>query len=401
MKILKKTLLLVASSFMLFASCSSDSDDGNSDSQNIDNGTPVAFNDSLSAIDLAKNMKIGWNLGNALDCWTVKGLNSETAWHEVKTTKEIVEVGKNNGYTTIRIPTTWANHIIDDNYTIDPQWMARVKEVVDWAYNAGYYVILNEHHSTNGGVQNPIPKCSGYMATTDDANIAESKKFLEEIWKQITENFNNSYGERLIFETINEPRNEFGKQNHKWDSLPDTCDECRKTFEVVNEYNQVILNTIRASGGNNAKRFVMLPENGDKISALRSSVFKMPTDSATDKLMVTFHDYTMSWDSVLAKETYSDSEKNYLQTELSALNEKFVSKGIPVVIGETGALHKISKTERIKWITSLSQIASSYKMPLIYWDVYADEKWGEIDRQNLTIREPDFVQAMISNWNAN
>lgn len=401
MKILKKTLLLIASSFMLFASCSSDSDDGNSDSQNIDNGTPVAFNDSLSAIDLAKNMKIGWNLGNALDCWTVKGLNSETACHEVKTTKEIVEVGKNNGYTTIRIPTTWANHIIDDNYTIDPQWMARVKEVVDWAYNAGYYVILNEHHSTNEGVQNPIPKCSGYMATTDEANIAESKKFLEEIWKQISKAFNNSYGERLIFETINEPRNEFGNQKHIWDSLPDTCDECRKTFEVVNEYNQLILNTIRESGGNNTKRFVMLPGNGDKISALRSSVFKMPTDSATDKLMVTFHDYTMSWTSDLAKETYSDYEKNYLQTELSALNEKFVSKGIPVVIGETGALHKISKTERIKWITSLSQIASSYKMPLIYWDVYADEKWGEIDRQNLTIREPDFVQAMISNWNAN
>lgn len=399
---MKKTIpaVFIISVFVSF-SCTMENSSGNDFSfTSIDDRNPVPFNDSVSAIDLAKNMRIGWNLGNSLDCWTEKGLNSELAWNETRTTKEIVELGKNKGYTTIRIPATWANHIIDDSYTIDPKWMARVKEVVDWAYNAGYYVILDEHHSTNGGVQNPIPKCSGYMATTDENNIAESKRFLEGIWKQIASTFNNSYGERLIFETINEPRNEFGNGAHKWDAVPGSCNECRKTFEVINEYNQLVLNTIRASGGNNAKRFVMVPGNGDKISALLSDVFRMPNDSAKDKLMVTVHDYTMSWSKDLILPSYSNTEKNYFETEFKKLNDKFVAKGIPVVLGETGALQggNLSLEERIKWISDLSRITSGYGMPLLYWDVYADEKWGELDRTNLTVRNPNFVKAMIENW---
>ena len=172
------------------------------------------LNTSLKAMDIAKQMECGWNLGNTLearDNWSPKskifpfneGLSSETDWSEELTTKAIIETGIKNGYKTIRIPVTWCNHLVDTNYTIDSQWMARVKQIVDWAIDAGYYVILNEHHSVHDEMNSPIKHCEGYNVSAKDEK--ETKAFLQAIWKQISETFNNNYDEHLIFETMNEP----------------------------------------------------------------------------------------------------------------------------------------------------------------------------------------------------
>ena len=115
------------------------------------------LNASISAMDLAKQMECGWNLGNSLearDNWSAQskkfpfnqGIGSETVWGEAVTTKAIVETGINNGYKTIRIPVTWCNHLVDTNYTIDSKWMAHVKQIVDWAIDAGYYVFQQAPH---------------------------------------------------------------------------------------------------------------------------------------------------------------------------------------------------------------------------------------------------------------
>lgn len=386
------------------------------------------INTSISSLKFAENMKIGWNLGNSLEAWTGPHNNaSEYAWGEPYTTKEIVELGKNNGYSTIRIPVTWFNHIIDDEYTIDPRWMARVKEVVDWAINAGYYVIINEHHSTNENLSSPVGKGQGWMVTNNADDIAESKRFLEAVWKQITEAFNNSYDEHLIFETINEPRDEFHPDcqyypncpnhpyyahHHTWNPCEDdaeNCSICIRDFEVLNEYNQLILDTIRKSGGNNANRFVMIPGLATNSVSPTISYFKMPNDTATDKLMLTIHNYIMGGgESEYNPKKYSLDLENQLIGIFSALNEKFVKSGIPVVVGEAGVPLSVDKSERIKWAASFAKLASSYGMPVICWEVASIDLgtmqmigFGNLDRWNLKLREPDFSESLMSNWNLN
>ena len=143
---------------------------------------------SISAVDFAKKLKSGWNLGNSFDC-TARvdgnfGLSTMLLWGEVMPTKEIIHAGKTAGYTTIRIPVTWHNHIIDGNYTIDPEWMGTVKQVVNWAIEDGYYVILNEHHSmfTDSFGEIKFEDFGFYLDSTDSGKIELSKKFLTSIW---------------------------------------------------------------------------------------------------------------------------------------------------------------------------------------------------------------------------
>ena len=156
---MKKTNLFAITTLLLlgaiFFSCSNSSG-GPQGQPQVQSRPNVTLNASLSALDIAQKMECGWNLGNSLDYrfgygnypWN-SGLSAETAWGQVLTSERIIRTGIQNGYKTIRIPVTWFNHIVDRSYTIDPQWMARVKQIVNWAIDAGYYVILNEHHSVH------------------------------------------------------------------------------------------------------------------------------------------------------------------------------------------------------------------------------------------------------------
>ena len=185
---------------------------------------------NISAVDLVDIMGIGWNLANTFEAhsfnWQenplLQGMEAEFHWEKIETTPELLQYAYNQGYKSIRIPVTWYCHIIDDNYTIDPDWMARVKYVVDEALRIGYYVILNEHHSVHGkhtteytvqddgskkyssrAMNKPLKRGDGYLVSSDPNDIAESKRFLSAIWKQIATAFNSSYDEHLIFETMN------------------------------------------------------------------------------------------------------------------------------------------------------------------------------------------------------
>ena len=377
----------------------------------------IPFNNSISAIALAKKMECGWNLGNTLDArdnWTKtfplnQGLGSETVWGEVTTTEKIIRTGMDNGYKTIRIPVTWCNHIIDNNYTIDPVWMRRVKQVVDWAIDAGYYVILNEHHSVQDKMSKPLKHCEGYIVRKSDEK--ESRAFLEAVWKQIAASFNNEYDEHLIFETMNEPRNT--DHVHCWAPQPDKCSECKADLEIVSGYNQLILDTVRASGGNNAYRFVMIPAIGTSVQNALSDYFKLPADSAEDKLMVTVHQYPLdSGGTGNDSHHFDTSVKSKLLQEVKALNEKFVSKGIPVVIGECGAARKgknwatgelikdyvVTYQDRLDCFSFYAGLAGKYSMPFINWDCGGTDGSATIDRKTCTLYEPDYVPAVIKAW---
>ena len=381
------------------------------------------LNTSLSAMDLAKQMECGWNLGNTLDArdnWSTQskkfpfnqGVGSEAVWGEELTSKVIIETGIKNGYKTIRIPVTWCNHLVDTNYTIDPKWMARVKEIVDWSIDAGYYVILNEHHSVHDEMSNPLKHCEGYIVRSGDEK--ESKAFLQAIWKQISETFNKDYDEHLIFETMNEPRN--SAHEHCWNPQPRSCKECKTDVQLLNELNQLILDTIRASGGNNSNRFVMVPGMGTSVDTALADYFVLPKDSAKDKLMITVHCYPLdSGGTGHGSHHFNSSTKNYLRTNVNALNDKFVKKGIPVVWGECGANRAatsywengvekkikdwvVTYEDRIKCFTFFAELAGNYSMPFINWDCGGENGMSSINRKTCTLYEPEYVAAVIKAW---
>ena len=381
------------------------------------------LNASISAMDLTKQMECGWNLGNSLearDNWSAQskkfpfnqGIGSETVWGEAVTTKAIVETGINNGYKTIRIPVTWCNHLVDTNYTIDSKWMAHVKQIVDWAIDAGYYVILNEHHSVHDDMSSPLKHCEGYIVRTGDEK--ESKAFLEAIWKQISETFNNDYDEHLIFETMNEPRN--SAHEHCWNPQPSSCKECKQDVKILNEFNQLILDTIRASGGNNANRFVMIPGSGTSISTALADYFVLPKDSAKDKLIVTVHLYPLDGGGTgRGSHHFNSQTKNEIITNFRLLNEKFSSKGIPVVLGECGAARKggsywengkekkitdyvVTYEDRLNCFSFIASQTGKYSMPMINWDCGGIDGMATVDRKKCRIVEPEYNAAIIKAW---
>ena len=429
------------------------------------------FDSSISAINLVKDMGIGWNLGNSFDAHSFgwqenyweRGIEAEFDWEKTETTKEILAFPKAHGYKTLRIPVTWYCHIIDDKYTIDPDWMLRVKTIVDYALEQGYYVILNEHHSVHGDhttqhkttagkeheylyrrMPTPLGYADGYLVSSNSKDIAESKRFLKAIWTQISAAFNNGYDERLIFETMNEPRNsrddhpatEKGQTDHEWQPAlmlayhkkadgktlagywcdNRECLECKKEYKILNEYNQVCLDAIRASGGNNEKRFVMIPglctnsltvlpkieledkENG--IGIFGPGLFKMPDDIAKNKndnrLNLTVHE-NPSWKQNEGNTVFAPRMQNEITEKLRLLDENFVQKGIPVVIGETGTdRNSICFEERAKWIKHLVSQARNYGMSVVWWDCGSgEEAYAQINRSKLEFYESDFVQIML------
>lgn len=417
----------------------------------------TGFNSDISACSLVREMGAGWNLSNNLEAHPFSylknpcdlGLDSETIWSEPKATKEIIELGKKYGYKTIRIPVTWYNHIVDGKYTIDSCWMARVKQVVDWAYDAGYYVILNEHHSVHGdkettfsgdggyntrAMNSPLEYGDGYIIRNNETDIAESKKFLKAVWTQIGQAFNKGYNERLIFETLNEPRNTghyglnkvTGKDaSHEWEPglaaeyAPGKlwadfrdCAECIRDYEILNEMNQVCLDAIRGTGGNNSNRFVMIPGLCTSDTTILEDRFKLPQDTASDKLILTVHNYIMGSGSGYGKTLFTEQMEQELKDKYERIYQKFISeKNIPVVVGETGAPHfkeienengqtesvEITLSERLKWISYFGNLCRSYGMAVCYWDCGGIRKgtMAELDRINLCPYEPEFVSAFI------
>ena len=255
------------------------------------------FNDKKTSEDIINEMGFGWNLGNTLDAYKTvlnQGLKSETYWNNPLTTEEIIKGLANKGIKTIRIPVTWHNHLIDYNYTIDPEWMSRVKTVVDWSINQGLYVILNTHHDYYANYTNDtMPYGKGYYPLVKDKE--ESEKFIYNIWKQITEAFNNGYDHHLIFEPLNEPHLHGSEYAWKYIKGNKICEEAVST---LNEYIQIIVKTIRESGGNNEKRFILIcPLMTDYMTAINSD-FIFPSDKnynpTNNKYILSVHSYSPS-----------------------------------------------------------------------------------------------------------
>lgn len=331
----------------------------------------------LTPLDICKEITIGWNLGNTLDA-TGYGINSETSWGNPKATEELILAVKKQGFNAVRIPTTWSNHITDTaSYTIDTAWMDRVQEVVNYAYDNGMYVILNAHHED---FNDPY-----------DSNYKAASKELCAIWKQVANRFKD-YDEHLIFEGHNEPRKR--GTNLEWNG-GDT-----EGRNVVNKLNADFVKTVRATGGNNKYRFLMVPTYAASASGLDG--FTLPDDK---NLIVSIHAYTpynfaMNYGGGTKRfSTENSNTMRELNWLADTLNERFVSKGYGVIIGETGATDKDNLEDRIEWAECFPKLFRQYDIPVFLWDNGAfgvgDEKYGLIDRNTLQWKYPTYIKALI------
>jgi len=368
--------------------------------------TSKAINDTgkkvfadTTAIKVAADMKTGWNLGNTFDATNGKTLASETSWGQPKTTKSMIDGLAKSGIKTIRIPASWSNHFIDTNYTIDPAWMARVKEVVDWAINDGMYVVLNTHHD-NYEKKGTVPRCGGYYPTTN--NYEESSRYAVNVWAQISQAFNNGYDEHLVFETFNEPR--LRGTNHEWWFDRNAAD-CKDAAKTLNKLNQDALDTIRASGGNNAKRIVACPGLQASPESALEAAFVMPKDVEPGRLIVSVHMYTpykFAMESPGAVK-WSPSYERELVYQFNRLNNTFIQKGYGVYIGEYGATDKRNIDDRVKWFHAFLSNTRKLGIPCFLWDNGQvmdasgsdySEKYGYYERSSQTWYFPEIIAAI-------
>ena len=356
---------------------------------------------SNSAIDTVKDMKTGWNLGNTLEATGSRSLESETSWAQPKTRKVMFDKLAEAGFKTVRIPVSWSNHIIDNNYTIDPAWMSRVKEVVDWAIEDGLYVILNIHHD-DWKDSSQMPRGKGFYP--NKVNFEESSRFLVNVWSQICLAFNNGYDEHLIFEVMNEPRLKGTKYEWWFDG---SSPECVESAVVLNDLNQIALDTIRNSGGNNKKRFVSIPGLRADPGCAMNSTFKMPKDYEPGRLILSVHMYTpynFAGESPGVKE-FTKKMGSELALTFKNLNEKFIKQGYPVIIGEYGATNKNNLNDRVEWFKFFIKYSRKYGMTSCLWDNgqwdvsnttnYA-EHFGYYNRRNQTWFFPEILEAIMS-----
>ena len=340
------------------------------------------FNLSLKADDLVNQMGMGYDLSNTLDAYVAKdtqydqGLSSETCWGNPYTTEEMIDSYITKGFKSLRIPVTWHNHFIDKDYTIDPEWMERVKTVVDWAYSKGLYVILNTHHDDAQYSEENIPYGSGFYLLKRQR--VESEKFLYNVWRQICIAFNNGYGERLIFESLNEPRL-VGLEREWW--CPPDNEQCLEANEVLREYNQLVLKTVRLSGGNNLVRFMMFPTMGASYDNLAKFNFKVPEDKEfnvnNDRIILSLHMYT-PYNFALNEDkkfnVFTEEFQKELLDDFKYLYDNHILKGTHIIIGEMGTVDKNNMEERLKYAKFYVENARKFHLCSVLWVVSYDRK---------------------------
>lgn len=358
---------------------------------------------NTEAMNFVKKLQLGWNLGNTLDSANDTGvatteeedLRYETLWGNPETTPELIQAVKDAGFTTIRIPVSWHNHAAAPDYVINEAWMNRVQEIVDYAIDLDMYVILNCHHDNVAE--------GGYYPTTEHKET--SIAYLTSIWKQISERF-REYDEHLIFETLNEPRM-IGTTYEWW--IDNNNASCKDAIACINTYNQEIVNVIRASGGNNASRYVMVPGYCASADGALNAGFVMPSDTVENRLIISVHAYT-PYNFALAApesngkgETFDHTSTAYtkeIDTFMDNLYNKYVSQGVPVVIGEWGSRNKNNNAQqRVNHAAYYIAAASARGLVCCWWDNNgfngSGENFGLFARISKMLVYPDIVTAML------
>jgi len=322
----------------------------------------------LNALEVAELMGNGINLGNTMEAYgrANHGVGKETslyetAWGQPVTTQEMVSGMKAAGFDTLRVPVAWTNamNYEDGDYTINQAYLDRVGEIIDYAINADMFVIVNDHW--DGGWW-------GMFGSATEVTRNAAMEMYTEMWRQIAE----EYGDRsykLIFESGNE---ELGNRLNDKDVCPDSGtlseSEC---YEVSAKINQAFVDTIRATGGNNADRFLLIAGYNTDVTMTCDSRFKMPTDTVDGKLLLSVHYYDPSNYCIFTSvEDWGSKQEYQSMNDMLAKMTKYTEQGYGIVIGEWGVLYEGNavKNQRTEYMTNFLANCDLYGYCPVLWD---------------------------------
>ena len=373
-----------------------------------------------NAIEIAPKMYPGWNLGNTLEgggtdnVYTNNGgLGAEKAWQGTTTTQAIIDFVAAQGFKSVRIPASWVmGHIIDaDELTIDPVWMNRVKEIVDYCINDGLYVVLNDHWD-RGWIQGTFKK------DISEPTVAANCEKMKKLWTQIAEAFKD-YDEHLLFAGLNEPEAEKEDQ-----------------IKVLMTYEQAFIDAVRATGGNNASRTLVVqgPNTSIELSSQYVDMSKFE-DTTSKALMIEVHYYsppqfTGVWEGPNGDEPYyfwgaanhvpsgtykkyncTWGEEAYVREQFQMMKEAFVDKGYPVILGEYGANWREFSNNSIQkkhdaslWLFHKTINEEAIKRGIIpyVWDINNPNRYGTggimciIDRSKPSVFDTNSLDGIMA-----
>ena len=370
-----------------------------------------------NAASCARNMGVGWNLGNTLESnsadvdnmWIEaftqrRPTDYENAWGQTDATRALIHMFKEAGFGAIRVPVTWYPHmgtvtvtVGGDNkghwdmstwtgYDVDPVWMARVKEVVEYVLDEGLYCILNVHHDTGTA-------STGWLRA-DEAVYAAVRERYCSLWTQIATKF-EPYGEKLVFESFNEMLDKAGT----WNYSSETANG------VINKYNADFVATVRATGGNNASRNLILNTYAASPDPRALQGFVLPTDPARDHLLAEVHSYApyrfaFEQENPQNNQTVFDAAcDREVRSIVDAMGSYLVAKGIPCVLGEFGMdTNTRAESEVAKQAACYVSQAAKYNIPCFYWMGLID---GKDDRAAPRWTKPVLRDALLQAYQEN
>ena len=365
-----------------------------------------------SAATAARNMGTGWNLGNTLEsnsgdvnsmwieAFTSRSTSDyETAWGQPVATRALIHMFKEAGFNTIRVPVTWYPHMGNVTVTIkgdkgywdmstwtgtdvDPVWMARVKEVVGYVLDEGMYCVLNVHHDTG--------TASTAWLRADKSVYDKVKGRYRELWRQIATEF-ESYGERLLFESFNEMLDNNGTWNYSSAAADD----------VINAYNADFVATVRATGGNNARRNLILNTYAASTEQKVLEDFKLPSDSVEGHLLAEVHSYApynFAFKTDYPKKVFDESCDKEVRGIIGRVGKYLVERGIPCVLGEYGAdTSEREEAELAKQAACYVSAAAQYNIPCLYWMTLSNAEDRTVPRWSKPLIKDAILNAYKEN----
>lgn len=367
----------------------------------------TSFED-LNQSQIVEAMGPGWNLGNQLESVT-DNVPEETNWGNPVITEKLIQSVKAAGFKSIRIPVSYFAKIDDDkDYTIDSKWLDRVQEVVDYCIKNDLYAVINIHGDGYNTIDGSWLLCNG-------KNQTEIKKKYKKVWKQIAERFKN-YDEHLLFESMNEEFDgSYSEPNKEY-------------YQNINDYNQIFVDTVRKTGDNNTKRWLIIPSWNTNIDYTAGDYgFKLPTDQYRDKsidkeeqrIMISVHYYS-PWDfcggenCVITQwgneaddpsKTSTTCDETYMKNQLNLMKTTFADKGYPVFIGEYGSIDKTSYDSeneyyRAYFARKLCQLSRKNGCIPMYWDngYNGVHGFGLFDRTTCEITQPVIIDAIMEGF---
>ncbi|MBO3731734.1 cellulase family glycosylhydrolase [Glycomyces niveus] len=363
-----------------------------------------------NASQIIADMGAGWNLGNSLEANT-NGVPNETAWNNPTVTQSLIDSVQAAGFDTIRIPVSYLNHIgSGPNYTINANWLNRIQQVVDYAYDQGMHVVINMHGDGYKTVGSAWLIC-------DASNQTVIKAKYKSAWQQIATRFRD-YDQRLILESMNE------NFDGQYGAPTQPC------YSNINAYNQIFVDTVRQTGGNNGSRWLLVPGWNTNIDYTTGNYgFVIPTDnyrssvipSGERRIMISVH-YYAPWDfageengtitqwgpnATNASKTSTWGQEDYMDSQMKKTYDAFVSRGYPVVVGEYGSIDKTSHDSannryRQDFARTMVATAKKYGAATIYWDngVNGQYGFGLFNRSSNAVTQQGIVNAIMSGLDA-